>query len=96
LRALHFEARACAAATAGRLTVQGSNTFSPRVRQRPFVTLGGSLLAALGLGRRFELVARLAAGAPLVRDAFQFSPEVFYRVASVTLEADLGLAMRFP
>lgn len=95
-RVPRLEARACAAVTAGRLTAQGSNTFSPRVQGRPFVTLGGSLLAAVALSPRFELVARLAAGAPLVRDAFQFSPEVFYRVGSVTLEADLGLAIRFP
>jgi hypothetical protein len=91
-----LDLRACAAATLGRLTVQGTNTYSGRSAYRPFVAVGGSALAALGLGQRFEVGVRVAGAAPLIRDAFQFVPQVFYRVASVTLEVDLSLAMRFP
>ena len=96
LEVASFAARACAAVTAARLTAQGGNTYSPRSRQRPFVAAGASLIAALGLGRRFQVDVRVAGGVPIIRDSFQFTPEVFYRVASVTLELDLGLSMRFP
>lgn len=96
LRVARFAARACAAAGAARLTAHGGNTYSPRSRQRPFVAVGASLIAALSLGRRLQIEARVAGAAPLIRDSYQFTPEVFYRVASVTLELDLGLSIRFP
>lgn len=91
-----LELRACATLLAGRLASEGSYTYSPRSASRPFAAAGGSLLTAIMLASRVELGARVAAAAPFARDAFQFTPEVFYRVASVTLELELGLAVRFP
>jgi len=48
------------------------------------------------LGGVLEIRGRFGAGATLIRDAFLFTPEVFYRAASVTLVGDLGLGARFP
>jgi hypothetical protein len=63
---------------------------------RPFGTAGGTARLGMVLGGRVELRARFGAGATLWRDAFQFSPNVFHRVASVTLVGDVGVGVRFP
>jgi hypothetical protein len=91
-----LEARVCAAGMLGRLAAEGSQTFSPRAVARPFATAGGSARLAVPLGSRVELRARVGAGATFWRDAFEFSPGVFHRVASVTLVGDVGIAVRFP
>ena len=96
LAALNVEARACAAGALGRLSAQGSNTYDPRSVSRAFATAGGSALLTLVLWSRVELRARLGVGATLWRDAFEFTPEVFHRVASVTLVGDVGIGVRFP
>jgi hypothetical protein len=83
-------------ACGGTLVLSGSNTYSQRSASRPFATVGGAVVIAVPLGARFELRGRFGAGASLIRDAFEFTPSVFHRVASVTLVGDLGLGVRFP
>lgn len=91
-----LEARACAAGSVGRLAAQGTYTYDPRSVARPFATAGGTVRLTVPVVWRVELRARFGAGATLWRDAFEFSPEVFHRVASVTLVGDLGMGVRFP
>ena len=93
---LRVEARLCAAGSAGRLTGAGSETFEPRSVARPFATAGGAARLAFPFGGRFQLGARVGAGGTLWRDAFQFTPDVFHRVASVTLVGEVGVGVRFP
>jgi hypothetical protein len=93
---LVLEGRACATGLAGRLTAGGSNTFSAMAYTRPFAAAGGSARLSAVLARYLVLSGRFGATASLIRDAFEFSPEVFHRVASVTLEMELGIGLRFP
>jgi hypothetical protein len=94
--ALVLEGRVCAAGALGRLAANGSNTYDPRSVARPFGTAGGTARLGFVLGSRVEIRARFGAGATLWRDAFEFSPNVFHRVASVTLVGDVGVGVRFP
>lgn len=96
LTATVVELRLCATGTAGRLSATGSNTYSPTSQERPFVGVGGSALLEVAIGSLFELSASFGAGDALIRDAFEFSTQVFHRVSAMTLTADLGLALRFP
>jgi hypothetical protein len=91
-----FEARACAAASLGRLAAEGSSTYDPATRTRSFATAGGTARLAILLPWHLEVRARIGAGATLWRYAYQFSPEVFHRAASVTLVGDVGIGVRFP
>lgn len=93
---LHVEARVCAAGSVGRLTGQGSDTYEPRSVARPFATAGGAARLAVPFGGRVQVGIRLGAGATLWRDAFEFTPDVFHRAASVTLVGDVGVGVRFP
>jgi hypothetical protein len=96
LRASLLEARGCATALAGWLAASGSVTYSPRSYTRPFAAAGGSLRLAAGVARHLVLSGRVGVTASLIRDAFEFSPEVFHRVEPVTLDAELGVGLRFP
>jgi hypothetical protein len=93
---LRLEARACAAASVGRLAAQGSHTYDPRSVARPFGTAGGTVRLTVPVVWRVEVRARFGVGASLWRDAFEFTPDVFHRVASVTLVGDVGVGVRFP
>jgi hypothetical protein len=93
---LRLEARACAVGTLGRLAARGSNTYEPRSVARPFAAAGGTVRLALPLASHVEVRARFGAAATLWRDAFEFTPVVFHRVASVTLVGDVGIGVRFP
>ena len=93
---LRLEARACAAASVGRLAAQGSHTYDPRSVARPFATAGGTVRLTVPVVWRVEVRARFGVGAALWRDAFEFTPDVFHRVASVTLVGDVGVGVRFP
>jgi hypothetical protein len=95
LAASWVEARACAAGSLGRLAAQGTNTYDPMSSSRPFATAGATARVALPLGSRVAILARFGAGATLWRDAFQFIPTVFHRVASVTLVGDVGVGVQF-
>jgi hypothetical protein len=93
---LRLQALACAIGSIGRLAAQGSHTYDPRSVARPFATAGAGARLALPVTARIQLRLRIGAGATLWRDAFEFSPDVFHRAASVTLVGDLGLGVRFP
>jgi hypothetical protein len=88
--------RGCGSGSAGRLSATGSNTYSPNGRDRPFIGLGGAAIIDLALGPLFQLSATMGASDALIRDTFEFSPQVFHRVAATILTADLGLQVRFP
>jgi hypothetical protein len=88
--------RGCASATAGRLWASGSDTYSPASQARPFLALGGAAILEIALGRWVELAGSVEAADTPIRDAFEFSPDVFHRVSATTLTFDLGLGVRFP
>ncbi len=91
------EARPCAGALVGRLATRGANTTNPSgERSRPFGALGGAGLATLKLVGPWEASARVAIGANLVRDRFEFGSDIFHRVGPLTLAASLGLGARLP
>jgi hypothetical protein len=90
-----LSAHACVAATLGRLTARGSNSYAPRAHHEPWSSLGGRLLVAVGLGAWAELHAGLGLLAPLRRYRFAFRPDVFHRVPGVCLEGQLGAGVRF-
>lgn len=96
LHVAFWTARACATALYGRLAASGSETYSPASATRPFAAAGGAALLSVELGRVFELAGRVGAGASLIRDSFAFSPTVFHRTADLTVDAGLGLGVRFP
>jgi hypothetical protein len=91
-----LEARVCAGGAAGRLAAQGSHTFDPTSVARPFATAGGTLRLTVPFGARVQFRVRVGAEGTLWRDAFEFTPEVFHRAASVTLVGDAGVGVRFP
>jgi hypothetical protein len=93
---LRLEARACAAGSVGRLLAQGTHAYDPRSVARPFATAGGAVRLMVPVAWRIEARARVGVGAALWRDAFEFTPDVFHRVASVTLVGDVGIGVRFP
>jgi hypothetical protein len=88
--------RGCATATAGRLSASGSDTYSPASQARPFLALGGAAILEIALGRWVELAGSVEAADAPIRDAFEFSPDVFHRVSATTLTFDLGIGVRFP
>jgi hypothetical protein len=96
-RALRFELAPCASLLGGRFAARGTDTQNPVSESaRPFWVLGAAGVASLRLVWRLEASARLAVGANLVRDSFEFTPVVFHTVAPVTLAASLGLGMSTP
>jgi hypothetical protein len=91
-----LEARACVSALGGALTSSGRETVRPGGRTRPFVLAGAAAIVTARLGSVFVLVARLAGGATLIRDSYEFAPPAFYRAAPVTGSGSLGLGVRWP
>src|SRR5262249_33929270 len=90
------EARACVTGLLGRISANGSETYSPASPRRPFAAAGGAALLRLSLGRFLEVSGRIALAASLVRDSFYFTPTVFHRADAVTLSTSLGLGVHFP
>ena len=88
--------KGCAAGIAGRLRARGSDTFEPEAHAQFFAALGGAALVSVRLAAHLELQAGLAAGPSAGRDAFTFTPLVFYRVAALTGAATVGLGMTLP
>lgn len=90
------QARPCASALIGRLAAEGSETRNAASESgRPFWVVGGAAVATAELVWLLELSARLAVGANLVRDSFEFTPIVFHRVPAVTASASVGIGMRW-
>jgi hypothetical protein len=95
-RASTVEARGCATVLAGFLSASGSDSYSQRAATRPFASVGLSAAVGAYLGEHVELSARLSGGWNLVRDSFEFAPNVFYRTAPQTVSASLGVGARLP
>jgi len=97
LRLLPFDldVRACATGTLGRLGAAGSQTFDPASAERPFAATGAAAVVTVRLGSALEIAARGSAAASWIRDAFAFTPNVFYRGAPLFLTAGLTAGVRF-
>jgi hypothetical protein len=87
--------RLCANAQAGRLHAQGSRTFSPQSRSRPFAVLGGSSSFTAKVSSRLVAGAAFSAGRTLFQDEFVFASKVFYGAPPVSLGFGLSLAVGF-
>jgi hypothetical protein len=96
LRASGFALRPCGMITAGWLDASGSNTEAARDRVRPWSVAGASLRATARATDRLEFSAGVGAGYPLVRDRFEFEPEVFHEVPALAFSAVIGAGLRFP
>jgi len=94
LRLWAVEARACGTLLAGRLVASGSDTYLPVRAVRPLLSAGGALVVSAPIGSVLEFGARLGAGWSLVRDSFEFSPNVFHRVAPLAVGASVGVGAR--
>ena len=91
-----FEARACASGLVGRISANGSETYSPASATHLYAAAGGALLFSVHLGWILELSGRLGLAASLTRYSFAFSPTVFHETAASLLTMDLGIGVRFP
>jgi hypothetical protein len=96
LRLGQIDARPCASALIGRLRAVGSETRNPASEiARPFWVVGGAVVLTAELPWLLEVSARVAVGANLVRDSFEFTPVVFHEVSAVTTAASLGIGLRW-
>jgi len=91
-----FAARACAAAIGSRIVARGSLTFMAERHVEYLMAAGASVWLALRVAPHVALEGSLVAGPSLRRDSFAFSPDIFYRVAPITLTGSLGLGVTFP
>ena len=89
-----IDARPCASALIGRLRAVGSETRNAASESaRPFWVVGGAAVLSAELPWLLEVSARVAVGANLVRDSFEFTPVVFHEVSAVTTAASLGIGL---
>lgn len=88
--------RPCASAVGGVLTASGSDTVDAASDSRPWWVVGGSALVSVLVTPTAEVSGGVLLGRPLVRDRFQFSPEVFHTVDKLSWTASLGAGLRFP
>jgi hypothetical protein len=96
LRLGPVNARPCASALIGRLAAEGSETRNPAGEiSRPFWVVGGAAVVSADLPWLVEVSARLAVGANLVRDSFEFTPVVFHQVPAITTAASIGIGLRW-
>jgi hypothetical protein len=96
LRGAGLAAHACLNGAFGSLRAQGSQSYLPRTRERPWDDLGGSLHLRVDVGRLLQLEVGATLAVPLRRDRFAFYPEVFHRVAALCWDGHLGMGVRFP
>jgi len=87
-------ARPCAAALVGRLNASGSNTGQGASAARPFATAGVTVAASVGT--TVEVTARVAIGATLLRDAYEFGGMTFHRASPITASLSLGVGLHWP
>jgi hypothetical protein len=91
-----FEARSCGSLLVGRLTAHATDTLNPAAEsKRPFWVLGGAAIVSAELPWLLEVTGRLAIGANLVRDSFEFSPSIFHEVPAVSGAASIGIGLRW-
>jgi hypothetical protein len=91
-----FTLRPCASGTWGALNAKGSGTLAPEEHTRPWASLGGGLWAGVNATSNLRLELEAGLGAALVRDAFQFEPNIFYRTSGLSARAGLGLSLLLP
>lgn len=87
--------RPCVSGAFGALRASGSSTNQPEAHQRPFTALGGAILLDYRLSPRWQLSANLAWRGALVRDRFQFEPQIVHRVPPWAASASLAAALVF-
>jgi hypothetical protein len=78
------------------LAAGGSSTLSARSVERPWRSLGATLLLAVRPAPFIELELLSGLERPLVRDRFQFLPRIFHEVPLIAARVDLGLGARIP
>lgn len=90
------EARPCGSALLGRMSARGTDTFNPAAESaRPFWVVGGAAVLTADLGSLIEASGRVAVGANLVRDSFEFSPAIFHAVPPVSAAASVGIGLHW-
>ena len=96
LRLGGIQARPCGSVLAGRFSARGTDTINaaPESR-RPFWVVGGAVMASADLFWLLEASARVAVGANLVQDSFEFTPSVFHTVPAITVAASAGVGLRW-
>jgi hypothetical protein len=83
-------------ATAGALLAKGSDTAAGQEHFRPWIVLGGSAFFMLYPAELLEVSLQAGIGAPLLRDQFQFRPDVIHEVPELVASTSFGLGLRFP
>jgi hypothetical protein len=91
-----FVLRPCPSLSVGFLSASGSRTEASRKEVRPWWVIGVAALGSARLSQRMELSVAGSLGRPLVRDRFQFRPEIFHEVPGLAFSANIGLGLRFP
>jgi hypothetical protein len=87
---------ACIQGELGELEASGSGLPDSRSAARPWRSLGGSGWLGVRPWRVLELSLSGGLEHPLVRDRFEFNPEVFHEVGPVCGWLSLGLALSIP
>jgi len=91
-----LEARPCGTALFGRMSARGTDTANPGPESaRPFGVLGGAAVVRADLSWLLEVSARLAVGANLVRDSFEFAPATFHTVTPISAAGSLGIGLHW-
>jgi hypothetical protein len=91
-----IEARPCGSALFGRFAARATDTFDPAAESvRPLGVVGAAAVVTAHLGWLVEASGRLAVGANLVRDSFEFSPAIFHTVPPISAAASLGIGLRW-
>lgn len=91
-----IEAGPCASTLLGRFTAEATDTVNPAAPSaRLFGVVGGAMLVSWRLVGVLEASGRLAVGANLVRDSFEFNPATFHTVPAVSAAANLGIGVRW-
>jgi hypothetical protein len=96
LRLGGIRARPCGSVLAGLFSARGTDTINaaPESR-RPFWVVGGAVVASADLFWLLEVSARVAVGANLVQDSFEFTPSVFHTVPAITVATSVGVGLRW-
>ena len=91
-----IEARPCGSLLFGGFSAQGTDTLNPAAESvRPFWVIGGAAVVTADLAWHIQLSGRLAVGANLVRDSFEFKPDTFHSVPAASAAASLGVGVRW-
>jgi hypothetical protein len=92
-----IDVRPCASVLVGRFAVRGTRTQNAAPESaRPFWVLGGAVLGSVKLVWLLEAQVRIAFGANLVRDSFEFAPVVFHRVGPASFTTSAGIGVHLP